>query len=143
MLDEERDLIARGAASSVAISTDNYTFTPEGINEDGLAVVAMRPLRKDRPLIAGRMFLTIDGELRRVEGQLAKSPSFWVTRANVIRRYRRINGVLMPVSLETTAQLRLLGPSTMRMTYHYSRIDEQPVSAEESGEPGVASVPVL
>ncbi len=128
LLDEEQRLIARGGGSSAAISTDNYHFTPEGINEDGLAVVRLRPLRKDRSLIAGRMFLTVDGELLRVEGQLAKNPSFWVTRVNVVRLYRRINGVLMPVSLDTTAQLRLLGSSALRMTYRYSRIDNRAVN---------------
>jgi hypothetical protein len=33
----------------------------------------------------------------------------------------------MPVSLETTAQLKLFGPSVLRMTYRYSHIDERPV----------------
>jgi hypothetical protein len=127
LLEEERKLIARGGSGSVAISRENYAFTAEGINEQGLAVVGLRPLRKDRSLIAGRMFLTVDGVLRRVEGRLAKNPSFWITRVNVVRTYRRINDVLMPVSLETTAQLRLLGPSTLRMTYRYSQVDERPV----------------
>ena len=46
---------------------------------------------------------------------------------NVVRSYRRINGVLMPVSLDTTAQLRLLGSSALRMTYRYVQIDERAV----------------
>ncbi len=131
LLDEEQRVIARGSASSVAISTDNYHFTPEGVNAEGLAVVRLRPLRKDRSLIAGRMFLTVDGDLLRVEGQLAKNPSFWVTRVNVVRQYRRINGVLMPVSLDTTAQLRLFGSSALRMTYTYSRVDDRAVPDPE------------
>ena len=130
LLDEEQRLIARGGGPSVAISTDNYQFTPEGVNEEGFAIVALRPLRKDRSLIAGRMFLTVDGDLLRVEGRLARNPSFWVTRVNVVRSYRRINGVLMPVLLDTTAQLRLLGSSALRMTYRYSHIDERPVDEE-------------
>jgi len=130
LLDEEQRLIARRGQSGIALTTDNYQFVPEGIDEQGLAVVAMRPLRKERALIAGRMFVTPDGDLRRVEGRLAKNPSFWVTRVNVVRSYRRINGALMPVSLETTAQLRLLGRSQLRMTYRYLQIDEQPVDDE-------------
>jgi hypothetical protein len=126
LLDEEQKVIARGGAR-VALSTDNYEFTAEGINDEGLAVVGIRPRRKERSLIAGRMFLTVDGDLRRVEGRLAKNPSFWVTRVNLVRTFRRINGVLMPVSLDTTAQLRLLGSSSLRMTYRYSHIDERPV----------------
>jgi hypothetical protein len=131
LLDEEQRLIARRAESGVALTTDNYQFAPEGINEQGLAVVGMRPLRKDRGLIAGRMLMSVDGDLQRVEGRLAKNPSFWVTRVNVVRSYRRINGVLMPVSLDTTAQLRLMGASELRMTYRYSRVDERPVHDEE------------
>ncbi len=76
-----------------------------------------------RALIAGRMFVTLDGDVRRVEGRLAKNPSFWVTRVDVERSYRRIEGVLMPVSLQTTAQLRFLGKSELHMTYRYSVID--------------------
>ncbi len=128
LLDEERRLTERGGVAHVAISTDNYRFQPERVNEEGLAVVSLLPLRNARSLIVGQMFLNpIDGDLVRVEGRLAKSPSFWVTRLDVVRRYRRIEGVLMPVSLETTAQLRLLGSSALRMVYRYSDIDERPV----------------
>jgi hypothetical protein len=133
LLDEEQRLIAGGRTRGVALTTENYEFKPEGVNDEGLAVVAMRPLRKDRSLIGGRMFLTIaDGELVRVEGRLAKNPSFWITRVNVVRSYRRISGVLMPVSLDTTAQLRLLGSSALVMTYRYSHIDERPVSGDST-----------
>jgi hypothetical protein len=117
---------ARGRTTAIALSTDNYRFTPEGVDDGGLAIAGMQPRRKDRSLIAGLMFVTSEGSLARIEGRLAKSPSFWVTRVNVIRSYRRINGVVMPVSLvETTANLRLLGSSALRMTYHYAQVDER------------------
>ena len=128
LLEEEKQLIASGSGGRVALTRDNYAFTPESLNPDGSVVVAMRPLRKERSLISGRLILSPDGVLQRVEGQLAKNPSFWVTRVNVVRTYRLINGVLMPVCLETTARLRFLGSSSLRMTYSYSEIDEQPVA---------------
>jgi hypothetical protein len=132
LLDEEQSLIAENASASVAISADNYQLTPDGLNEDGLAVVIIRPLRKGRSLIAGRMFLTLEGDLVRVEGRLVKNPSFWVTRANLVRSYQRINGVTMPVSLETTGQLRLFGSSALRMTYRYAQINERTVVEDVS-----------
>jgi hypothetical protein len=134
LLDEEQRLIERNRTASVAISTANYQLTPEGLNDEGLVVISMRPLRKDRSLIAGRMFLTMDGDLVRVEGRLAKNPSFWTSRVNVVRTYRRINGVPMPVLLDTTAQLRLLGSSALRMTYRYAQVDERTV-IEAGGAP--------
>jgi hypothetical protein len=127
LLDEEQRLISQGDEHTVALTTDNYRFMAETVNEDGLATVTVTPLRKDRALIAGRMFLTPAGELRRIEGRLARNPSFWVTRVDIVRSYRPINGMLMPVLLETKARLRLLGSAGLRMTYRYSTVDEQPV----------------
>lgn len=131
LLDEEQRLIAQGEAPSVALSAGNYEFRPESINDEGLAVVRLRPLRKHRSLIEGRMFLTTaSGDLVRIEGRLARNPSFWLTRVNIVRSYRRIEDVVMPVSLETNARLRLLGSSSLRMTYHYSHIGERVVSID-------------
>jgi hypothetical protein len=132
LLNEEQRIIAHAEESRVAISRANYEFGPEGVNEEGLAVVRMRPLRKDKSLINGRMFLTtVTGDLVRVEGRLEKNPSFWLTRVNLVRSYRVIDGVVMPVSLETIGKLRLLGSSSLRMTYQYSHIDDRPVSDAE------------
>ena len=131
LLDEEQQLIARGGSAGVAISEANYQFTPEGVNGEGLAVVALKARRKDRSLMSGRIFLNAaNGELVRLEGRLAKNPSFWLTRVDVVRTYRSIGGALMPVSLVTKGRLRLLGSSELRMIYRYSHIDEQPVPDE-------------
>jgi hypothetical protein len=133
LLDAERDLIARGDGLAAALSAANYRFTPEGIDDEGLAVIRLLPLRKETALIAGRMLLTPDtGDLVRVEGRLSRNPSFWVSRASIVRSHRRIDGAVMPVSLDTTAHLRLLGSSALRMTYEYSRIDERQVVPSES-----------
>ena len=123
LLDEEQRVIARGATAAIALTTDNYRFTPERVDDEAMAVVTIRPLRKERSLMAGRMVLTLEGELRRIEGRLARNPSFWVTGVDVVRSYRRINGVTVPVALDTTAHLRLFGSSVLAMTYRYSHID--------------------
>lgn len=131
LLEEERRLIAEERTASVAVSAANYDFHPEAMDATGLAVVRIEPRRKDRSLIKGRMFLTAeDGDLVRIEGLLAKSPSFWIARTRVIRSYERIDGALMPVLLDTSAQLRLLGSSALRMAYRYSQIDDRAVAEE-------------
>jgi hypothetical protein len=133
LLDEEQELIAKGAADTVAIAHANYEFGMEGASADGLQRVTLKPRRKERALIAGTMFLMpADGELVRVEGRLAKSPSLWMKRVEVIRSYARINGILVPTALDSIAHMRLLGRSSMRMTYTYSEIDNQPVAADSN-----------
>ena len=135
LLDEEQRLLGI-RSTTAALTPANYRFQPGGMTEEGLAVIALQPLRKDRSLIAGQMLLTRgEGQLVRLEGRLAKNPSFWVTRVDVIRSYRAVNGVFLPVSLETKAQLRLLGSSKLGMTYRYSQVDERAVSEGEAGSP--------
>jgi hypothetical protein len=130
LLEQERALIANGDTDTIAIDASNYRFEEAGMDDAGLVRVMLHPLRTHRALIAGAMFLSPeDGELVRVEGRLAKSPSFWLKRVDVVRTYARINGVLVPVALQSTAQVRFLGGSTLRMTYRYSEVDDHPVDA--------------
>ena len=70
-----------------------------------------------------------DGRLVRLEGQLAKSPSFWIKDVEIVRSYDRIAGIVVPVALESKARVRFLGAATLRMTYRYSEIDGHPVSS--------------
>jgi hypothetical protein len=124
VLEGEREIIALGESARSALARENYTFQPNGIGADGLANIQLTPRRKERVLLLGTMLLRpTGGDLVRLEGRLAKSPSFWVKNVDIVRIYERINGVVMPVRLESRAQVRFLGDATLRMTYRYSEID--------------------
>ena len=128
VLEGEREIIALGESARSALARENYTFQPNGIGADGLANIQLTPRRKERALLLGTMLLRpTGGDLVRLEGRLAKSPSFWVKNVDIVRIYERINGVVMPVRLESRAQVRFLGEATLRMTYRYSEIDGRAV----------------
>ena len=75
-------------------------------------------------MIDGAVFITSDdADLVRVEGRMAKNPSFWTTRVNLVRRYDRIGGVRVPVRLDSTAQIRFAGESTLSMVYDYESVN--------------------
>lgn len=129
VLDGEQKVIARGETGRSSIADDNYRFQATGIGDDGLVNVSLSPRRKEPVLVSGQMFLKPDdGHLVRLQGQLAKSPSFWIKNVAIVRTYDRIAGSSVPVALESHAQLRLLGRGTLRMTYQYLHINGQPVS---------------
>lgn len=130
VLEGERQVIAQGEAAHSSLDLVNYRFQANGIDSDGHANVLLSPRRKERVLVSGMMALNAtDGALVRVEGRLAKSPSFWVKSVDIVRSYQRIDGKVVPVSLETRAQLRFLGEATLRMTYVYSEIDGRRLAA--------------
>jgi hypothetical protein len=132
-LETERKMWASGEPDKAGLTPANYTFEDRGAHPDGLASLAVKPLRKDILLVNGTIFLRPDdGELMRLEGELAKAPSFWTRRVQIVRRYQRFLGVRMPVALETTAAVRIAGQSTFRMTYEYESINGQHLSNPQS-----------
>jgi hypothetical protein len=125
-LETERKIWGSGAPDKAGFTHTNYTFEDRGAHSDGLASLAVKPRRKDLLLVDGVLFLRPDdGELMRLEGELAKSPSFWTRRVHIVRHYQRFLGFRMPVALETTAAVRIAGQSSFRMTYEYESINSQ------------------
>jgi hypothetical protein len=127
VLKREQELAEDGPARS-ALTEENYEFTdPE--TADGVQYVLMKPRRKDIVLVDGRMVLSPDGsDLLRIEGKLAKNPSFWTSLVNVIRHFAKVDGVRVPVSTETIAKVKFAGQSRMDVTYEYETINRHPIS---------------
>jgi hypothetical protein len=129
VLHREKELADRGSALIAAIEPANYVMEPGGFDPAGLVKLLLRPRRKDDLLLDGAMFLTPrEGDLVRVEGRLVKSPSFWIRKVDVVRHYRRVQGLRLPVMVESTAQVRFIGPASFRMTYRYTEVDRRPIS---------------
>ena len=130
VLEGEQEVIARGEAGRSSLGRANYSFQSAGIDAAGLANVIVSPRRNERTLVVGKMFLRPeDGLLVRLQGRLAKSPSFWIKDVEIVRSYDRIAGAVVPVALESRAQVRFLGLATLRMTYRYFEIDGHSVSS--------------
>ena len=133
MLANEEQIFATGDAARSAISSNNYELTPGDSAEPGLVKLFARPKRKDVTLIDGAVYITDnDADLVRVEGRLAKAPSFWTRRVDVVKQYTRVAGLRVPVRIESVAQIRFAGTSTMTMTYDYEMINGVDVSSEDA-----------
>ena len=131
-LDTEREMWAAGAPDEGALTPANYVFEDRGAQPDGLTSLLVKPRRKNVLLVDGSIYLNPDdGELVRMEGQLSKTPSFWTKRVEIVRWYQRINGFRMPTALESTANVRIAGVSTFRMTYEYESINHQRVGSPQ------------
>jgi hypothetical protein len=129
-LEGEQKIWANHEPQKASLSLDNYTFDDDVPDADGLAAVGVKPRRKDVLLVEGAIFVQpSDGDLARIEGRLSKTPSFWTRRVDVVRRYERLGGVRVPVSIESVAHVLIAGRSTFRMTYEYETINGQRVGS--------------
>jgi hypothetical protein len=129
-LDAEKQALAEGEVGRSAISPTNYQISFGAHDATaGLDRLRIVPLRKEQMLVDGTIsVLAADGELVRIEGRLAKTPSFWTNRVDIVRRYGRIEGVHVPLSIESTANLKIVGDSVFSMTYDYESVNGKPVT---------------
>lgn len=129
-LETERQVQVSGTGSRGALTVDNYEFVhaappvEAGDADLSLVRVDLKPRRRDTMLIDGAMFLTPDDfDLIRVEGVLVKRPSFWTRKVSVVRRYGRVAGVRVPLAMESTAQVLIVGTSSFSMQYDYEMVN--------------------
>jgi hypothetical protein len=128
VLQREQELVNQGDADRADLTTDNYEFGDAGRDPDGSQVVPIKPRRKDVLLVDGQMVLTPDGrQLVRVEGRLAKNPSFWTSLVNIVRHYATLGGVRVPISSETTAKIKFAGTAQLEVAYEYESVNGRPV----------------
>ena len=132
ILEGEREIVSRGDVAHAALTTSNYEITSEEAVGPGLARLMVRPLRNEITLVDGAVFVTdTDADLVRVEGRLARNPSFWTRRVDIVRRYGRVGGIRVPLGVESVAQIRIAGRSEMTMTYRYEMVNGEVVASSD------------
>lgn len=120
----EAETLAKGVGARGALTRDNYEFA---LGTGGQ--LDLRPRRKDTLLITGFALLSEeDADLLEISGRLTRNPSFWTRNVDVRRRYARVNGVRVPVAMESTAHVRFAGTSHFEMTYRYVEVNGMPTN---------------
>ena len=132
MLQREQDLVNSGNTDKGDLTAANYEFTDAGREADGTRVVQIKPKRNDVLLVDGHAVLDDRGGLLRVEGRLAKNPSFWTSLVNIIRRYARVGGVRVPIATETVAKVKMVGTAKLQVLYDYESVNGRPVRVTAS-----------
>lgn len=131
-LEAERKMWATNAATAAGLTPANYTFEDRGAWADGLSRLLVKPRRKDILLIDGAIFLRpTDGELLRMEGELAKQPSFWTRHVRIVRQFQRFAGVRMPVVVDASANILFFGQSSYHAVYEYETVNTERVGTPQ------------
>lgn len=126
MLDSEIDF-ARDSGST-DITPDNYDFL--FVHEDNLSgqrcyVLQLHPKRNSKNLLRGTIWVDATTFLpHRVEGEPAKSPSWWLKDVRIVLHYGYLGPMWLQTSSKATADVRTLGPSTMVWQDVRYQIDE-------------------
>jgi hypothetical protein len=128
LLDTESKSWHDGSREAAALTLTNYILTPLGTTRGGNLQIQLTARRPDSRLVNGILTVGPDGAPLLLEGALAKSPSFWVKSLKVVQRFGKVTGIALPMSLETTADVKLVGEATMTMQYRYREVNGRVLS---------------
>lgn len=99
------------------ITRENYDFVLVGQNElngQRCYLLELIPRRKSKDLLRGTLWVDAETYLpRRVEGEPAKNPSWWLTNVRISLVYGYVGPMWVQTSSTATANVRILGPSSM------------------------------
>ncbi len=127
--------------SSVALTTANYDFSYAGeavLDGQPCFLLGLAPRRKDKELIGGQAWIDKSTfAVRRIEGDLAKSPSMWIKKVHVAITFGDVAGTWLQTSLNAKADVRFLGTQTLT----FNLIDFQTPEEVAQKSFGVSHVP--
>jgi hypothetical protein len=121
-----------------ALKPENYTLRLIGEQDLGpyrCLVAEAIPKRRDRYLFAGKVWISSDDfGIVRMAGRPARPLSFWLTRAEFVRQYDKIDGFWLPVEDQTVAQVRFYGRKTLVVKYNDYEVNGSPARPGASSE---------
>ena len=128
LLQAEAQAWRDGSKDAAALTPANYEFVPLPSATQGPVRIQLKPRREDARLVDGTLIVSEDGRPIRLEGRLAKSPSFWVRNVTIVKHFAQIGDIALPTSIESVADVRFVGQSTFSMRYDYRELNGRNVS---------------
>jgi hypothetical protein len=119
LLQAEVDHAYKGESARTAISRANYKFSYKGmeqIDNRPVHVFHVKPRAKRPGLFKGRIYLDAStGSLRRAEGALVKTQSFFIKKIEFSQDYADLDGYTLPVHVRSVAKTRLVGRAVVQI----------------------------
>lgn len=119
MLKAESDTGPAAMRRTVEINRLNYSFRfVELDTSTGAFLFEAEPRSASRYLFRGKVWIDRDDcAVRRIEGEPAQRPSFWVRKTHFVHQYGKFGRFWFPLSNHTEVELRLLGKSEFSIEY--------------------------
>jgi len=104
-----------------AISDNNYQFAIIGEEDLGARrcfIIEVKPKRTDKYLFEGKLWIDAqDFAIAKISGHPATKLSFWITRADFVREFQRVDGFWLPQLDETIVELKIHGTRVFRIEH--------------------------
>jgi hypothetical protein len=117
VLDHETEA-SKSDQARTALTRDNYDFILMGdaiLNGRPCYVLGLQPKRKEKDLVSGSAWVDKSSFLvLHLEGETARTPSWWLKSVRIKLSFGDVSGTWLQTSMEAIADVRLLGPHTLK-----------------------------
>lgn len=135
----DREVESAGKSVEHDISRRNYDFQYLGAEtKDGVFcyVLKLTPKREDKSLVDGKAWIDASNYLPwRVEGTVAKSPSWWVKQLDVELQFAPVDGMWLQTGGVGRADIRIFGLHTVVSRDLEHRVGAQMASRRHARRP--------
>lgn len=118
VLDHEVEATSSGNQARTALNRDNYDFDYIGeaiLDGQPCYLLGLKPRRHEKDLISGEAWVDKHSFfVRQIEGELAKTPSWWLKKVRVKLTFADLDGTWLQTSMEAVADVRIVGPQTLK-----------------------------
>jgi hypothetical protein len=122
-----------GLEHSLAITPENYRFQYRGMaDRDGrwAYVFQLTPKKRRVGLFRGELWIDAQSYLPvRESGQFVRNPSIFLRRMEFVRDYEILNGVSVPVRIESSVETRIVGRAEMSIQFSNVSFESDPFRA--------------
>jgi hypothetical protein len=136
VLDREVEAASKGNQGRTALNRENYDFTYIGetiLDGQPCYLLGLQPRRNDKELISGKAWVDKRSFfVRQVEGDVAKTPSWWLRKVRVKLVFADVRGTWLQTSMEAVADVRFVGPHTLTSRVVEYRAADEVASAMRS-----------
>ncbi len=143
LLQSEVDHVGKDEVGATAITAANYKFSYKGedvIDGRPVHIFQVKPRRKVAGLFKGRIYVdAVSGTLRRAEGTLVKSPSFFIKRIEFVQDYCDVGRFTLPLRTRSTAVTRVMGRAIVNILHrnYQARAISGAISTSRTDVPAV------
>jgi hypothetical protein len=117
VLDHEVEVTSNGDQARTALNRENYDFNDIGeatLDGQPCYLLGLKPKRREKDLISGEVWVDQHSFfVRQIEGDLAKTPSWWLKKVHVKFTFADFDGTWLQTGMEAVADVRIVGPHTL------------------------------
>ncbi len=144
---------AKSGKGPAALNRENYEFTLIGdelLDGQPCWILGVKPRHDDKSMIKGRAWVDKNTYLvRQVQGEMAKTPSWWLKKVDMTVRFGDADGMWLPTGTYAVADVRFFGRHVLTSQALEIRTDEQVATAlpsshrSEPARPQVRTYPPM